>query len=104
MDLQQYLDGGPFERVGFVMKDGEVIEAENVCADPRNGAEIKGEDLLKYMPDAVATFHTHPGTSKVLTRDDYHGFLNWPNHAHYIIGIDGIAKYIVVDGEVVIES
>jgi proteasome lid subunit RPN8/RPN11 len=103
MNLDRYLDS-EFERVGFVLKDGEVVEVENVCPDPRNGFEVKDTDLMKYPPIAVATWHTHPGKSKVLSREDYHGFRNYPELAHYIVGIDGISKYIVKEGDVLIDA
>jgi proteasome lid subunit RPN8/RPN11 len=94
---------GEFERVGFILKSGEIVEVENICDDPRNGFEVKGEDLLKYADEAAATWHTHPNTSKVLSVNDYESFLGWPHLKHYIVGVDGIACYVVKDEEVIVE-
>lgn len=90
------------ERVGFVMKNGDVVEVENQCDDPANGFDVSGEDILKYGTDSIATWHTHPDAPKNLSVGDYHTFLSWPSHRHYIIGNDGVAEYYVEDGEVLI--
>lgn len=95
---------GELERVGFILPDGEVVEVKNVCEDPRNGFQVDAADLLDYALVAVATWHTHPNASKVLTVEDYTGFLNYPDLDHYIIGTDGVAKYVVKDGDVLIDE
>ncbi len=99
--LSRFLDS-EMERVGFILQTGEVVEVENVCPDPRNGFEVTGDDLIHYVPLASATWHTHPGKSKVLSREDYNGFMNYPDLTHFIVGVDGIAKYIVQEGELIL--
>ena len=49
------------ERVGFILEDGELVEVENVCPEPEEGFEVRGEDLVEYAERAVASWHTHPG-------------------------------------------
>ena len=91
---------GPHERVGFVLEGDEVVEVENIHADPENGFRVRGEDIAKYAMGAKATWHTHPGQSGNLSMEDYYTFLNWPELRHFIIGTDGVAEYYVEDGEV----
>ncbi|MES0134517.1 hypothetical protein NKJ88_06075 [Mesorhizobium sp. M0016] len=94
--------GGDVERVGFVLKNGKVIEVQNICENPAEGFDVSGEDIALYALTARATWHTHPNASHNLSANDFNTFLNWPELDHYIIGNDGIRKYIVEDGEVLI--
>lgn len=92
------------ERVGFVLQSGEIVEVENICHDPRGGFEVRGEDLMKYMGEAIATWHTHPGQDCNLSPNDWYGFKNYPNLRHYIIGTDGVAEYYVNDAGMVLRA
>lgn len=96
------LNEGENERVGFILNDGSIIELENICSDPLNGFEVKGDDLLLYEDRVIATWHTHPGASSNPSIGDFHAVLNYPDWDHYIIGEDGIQRYRVVNGRVVI--
>jgi hypothetical protein len=95
---------GDFERVGFILKTGEIVEVANICENPSEGFDVSGADLLKFAPIAQATWHTHPGADSNLSTSDWHSFLNWPELDHYIIGNDGVTKFVVEDGEVLIAS
>lgn len=88
--------------MGFILKTGEIVEVENICDDPENGFEIRGEDLLKYIDDVVAAWHTHPGKDSNLTVGDHQSFLNYKDWRHYIVGTDGVTCYVVEDGKVII--
>ena len=99
--LLTYFEGEK-ERVGFVLRDGTLVEVANHCSDPENGFEVSGEDIIRYTDDAVATWHTHPGETNNLSVGDYQTFLSWPNLRHFIIGTNGIREYYVEDGEVLI--
>lgn len=101
--LLSKLDGS-LERVGFVLKSGEVIEVENKCDNPEEGFDVSGTDIIRYSGDAVATWHTHPNVTANLSMNDYETFLNWSELDHYIIGTDGVVKYIVVEGELIVAS
>lgn len=90
------------ERVGFVSREGAIIEVENVCHDPVNGFEIRGEDLVTHGEEASATWHTHPGVDSNLSFGDYRSFLNYPTLTHYIVGTDGVTGYVVENGKVVV--
>ena len=92
--LKFYKPTGP-ERIGFVLKDGQIVECENVAAAPEDGFEFKPEDLIKYEKQVASSWHTHPGMSGNLSSDDYEGFLNWPDWKHIIIGNDGVSEYKV---------
>lgn len=96
-----YQDTGP-ELVGFIMPDGAVIKVANICSEPEHGFEISVEDILKYCDDAIASWHTHPGSTNVLSVSDFISFRAWPEMDHYILGNNGVQKYIVTDGEVLI--
>ncbi len=99
--LSAYLSPGP-ERVGFVLRDGAVVEVPNRCHDPENGFDVSPTDLLKYEDDVTASWHTHPGCSSNLSEADRQSFLNYPDWDHYIIGDDGVARYAVHSGIVVL--
>jgi proteasome lid subunit RPN8/RPN11 len=93
------------ERVGFILTDGSVVEVENVA--PKKLAKhqfaVSAEDLVRYEDTAVATWHTHPGTTGNLTYEDMLSFKSWPDLTHYIVGNDGVWTFRVEDGEVVRE-
>lgn len=93
---------GTVERVGFVLKTGEIVEVANICDKPEEGFDVAGFDLVRFTPIAEATWHTHPGSDSNLSANDWHSFKNWPELEHYIIGKDGISKYVVRDGDVLI--
>lgn len=91
---------GENERVGLVLKDGTVVELENICHDPKNGFEVDAAELVKYYSDAVATWHTHPDATSNLSVGDLQSYLNYPELTHYLVGTDGVATYFVENGRV----
>lgn len=90
------------ERVGFVMKSGKIVEVQNICDKPEEGFDVSGEDIALYALDARATWHTHPKADYNLSANDFNTYLNWPELDHFIIGNNGIRRYVVADGEVLI--
>lgn len=94
------LNNNETERVGLVLKSGEIIEMQNHCADPSNGFETDGLDFLKYDGDILATWHTHPNANSNLSQGDKQSFLNWPDLDHYIVGMDGVSRYFIENGKV----
>ncbi len=96
--------GDKLERCGLVLKDGAVIELDNVAEEPEQGYEIAAKDVVKYEDDIVATWHTHPNHDSNLSERDYFGFLMWPNLKHYVVGTNGVAGYIVKDGIIINED
>lgn len=98
--LMQFLEQDGNERVGFVLKDGSTVEISNICQDPKNGFDVDGADLLRYLDDAVATWHTHPNATSNLSVGDLQSYLNYPELTHYIAGTDGVATYYVENGRV----
>jgi proteasome lid subunit RPN8/RPN11 len=97
-----HLYEGDKERCGFILKTGEIVECENICEQPTEGFDFRGEDLVLYTPVAAASWHTHPGEDSNLSAGDFHSFINWPELEHYIIGNDGVTKYVVADGDVLV--
>lgn len=95
---------GSRERVGFILPGDEIVEVENICEDPENGFDVAGADLLKYAENAIASWHTHPGQSANLSVEDLNAFRCWPQLAHYIIGTDGVRRYVVREGEVLADA
>ena len=93
---------GDNERVGFIMPNDKIVEVQNVCSEPEDGFDVSPEDLLLYLDDAVATWHTHPKTTSNLSVRDFETFLFHPHLRHYIVGTDGISEYYVEDGEVLV--
>lgn len=100
IDMAQFYSSNGPERVGFLLKDGKVVEVENIASDPLQAFQVSADDLLKYEGKAAATWHTHPGATRNLSVADYHTFLAWPELEHYIIGSNGVRHYQVRDGEV----
>lgn len=90
------------EHAGFILPRGKVVEVTNTSEAPAESFDVSGEDIIKYEKTAVGTWHTHPKADSNLSVGDMETFLNWPDLEHYIIGTDGITKYIVADGEVLI--
>lgn len=90
------------ERGGLILKDGSVIEFKNVAEVPKEGflPEIT-VDLLAHLDNALATWHTHPGASANLSVEDWETFTQWPDHAHAIVGTDGVRWYRVERGVVI---
>lgn len=95
-----YSDAGP-ERIGFILKDGTVLEVANAHPTPATGACISADELAVYEGQASGFWHTHPGATCNLTIDDWRSFRDYPDHEHVIIGNNGIARYVVEDGEVI---
>ncbi len=103
--LQEFLKkiyDDKIEHVGFVLPNDEMVEVKNMSDNPEGSFDVSGEDILKYEDIAVATWHTHPNGSSNLSAGDMETFLNWPNLDHFIVGTDGITKYVVKDNEVLI--
>src|SRR4029077_12020563 len=68
--LKKFLTGDK-ERVGFVLKTGQIVDVPNVCLEPEKGFLVRAEDLLKYEGKVAATWHTHPQGTAVLSVGDY---------------------------------
>lgn len=98
--------GDKLERCGLVMKDGTVIELENIAPEPEIGFEMNPEAVLPLLQtgEVEATWHTHPKHDPILSGEDYNFFTAWPDLAHIIIGRKGrkklMTRYRVEDGVV----
>lgn len=92
------------EACGLIGATGEVYPVDNVHAEPTKGFRLKPDDMLQLMQEheITGTWHTHPEGDSTLSQEDYAGFLQWPDLEHYIVSKDGVAKYIVDDGLVLI--
>lgn len=93
-------DTDTVERCGLILKDGTIIEVDNIAEVPEQSFEIPAEKLVEYEDQLAATWHTHPFQSSIFSEKDYFGFLMWPSVMHYIIGTDGVSAYKVEDGVV----
>lgn len=90
---QFYSDTGP-ERVGFIGDKNQIIEVQNVSAEPNNGFLVSPEDTIKCIDrGAWATWHTHPSQDSNLSGEDHRMFLNWPYMTHFIVGADGVKAF-----------
>lgn len=96
--------GDTLERCGLVLKNGKVVELTNISPEPEKGFEISPDDMVKYEDNIKASWHTHPDHDSNLSEKDYFGFLMWPMIDHYIVGINGVSKYVVRDGIVINED
>lgn len=90
------------ERVGFILKDGSVIEVPNILSS-EDEFQVAGQHIMEYVISgkAIATWHTHPKKDANLTIQDHEMFLRYPELDHYILGTDGLRKYYVRNGKVI---
>ena len=86
------------ERCGFILKNNVVLEVENTHPQPEFGFEICAKDIVENEDKLKGTWHTHPNSNAILSHEDYTCFLNWPKLEHYILGQNGIRRYVVKDG------
>lgn len=99
-ELLAKLADGP-ERGGLVLLDGTIVELTNTAADPNEGFQPASTELVAYIDNAAATWHTHPGETANLSVEDWETFILWPNLQHLIIGTDGVRQYGVKNGAVI---
>ena len=99
--LLKYYDEN-VERVGFILPRNKIVEVENTSSNPERGFDVSDADILKYGDVAVATWHTHPNADNNLSAVDMETFLLWDSIPHYIVGNNGVRKYVVENGEVLI--
>lgn len=93
---------GEDERVGFILKDGTIVECQNISNSPSDSFEVTAESIIEHADQAVATWHTHPKSDNNLSMNDYHMFVSWPELRHYILGTNGCREYYVENGDVLI--
>ena len=89
------------EMCGFILDKRRCVQLKNVHPEPTEGFEIDPEDTLRYLDRIKGIWHTHPNEPAVLSGHDKLCMEMWPDIPHYIIGSDGIRKYVVKDGAVV---
>jgi proteasome lid subunit RPN8/RPN11 len=95
------------ERCGLILKDGTIIEVENVAADKTLGYQMSPLSVLPFVEEGLVagTWHTHPDTDPNLSGEDYSGFLGWPDLEHSIVGWRNgkatVLRYRVEDGLVI---
>jgi len=95
------------ERCGLILKDGSIVEIENIAEEKTDGYDMNPAAVLPFLEaDLIAgTWHTHPGGDPNLSGEDYAGFLAYPDLEHSIIGWrDGqvtVARYKIENGLVI---
>lgn len=96
------------ERCGLILKDGSIVEIENVHEKPEEGYLMRSDAVIPFISNDMVsgTWHTHPGGDPTLSGEDYKGFLGWPDFTHHIIGVRKgetvVTCYKVEDGLVLI--
>lgn len=92
-----YTDHLP-ERIGFILKNGDIIELTNTAqkAAEEDVFEFSAVDIVWYSDQVWATWHTHIGSGN-LSCDDFTGFINYPDWLHFIVGNDGVWAYSVFE-------
>lgn len=86
------------ERCGLILRDGSIVEVQNVAQHPEQSFEMDPVAVLPHLKDAVSTWHTHPDSGPVLSGADYKGFLLWPNLEHAVVSPLGVKRYCVREG------
>lgn len=93
---------GTPERGGFVLNDGSLMELANASDTPMEGAFLNPTpEQLQRLPDAIGTWHTHPGATANLSVGDFETFVGWPAMTHAIVGTDGVRWYAVKNNAVI---
>lgn len=92
--LSRFHTPGP-ERVGLILRNGEIVELNNISGAPDNSFGVAPEEMIRYEGEAVATWHTHPSGTAAISTEDYLGFRMWPDLLHLIVGTDGVRGYTV---------
>ena len=87
--------GAETERCGVIEANQIIAEVPNLSKDPKNTFTFRMEDLHNGVE---ATWHSHPVTAANLSIEDYRFFQSWPQMVHFIIGVDGVRCYQVIDG------
>jgi proteasome lid subunit RPN8/RPN11 len=102
--LKAFIDGLPRERVGLVLKSGEIVELPNVSSEPDDSFLVMATDMMPFLSAMVATWHTHPkgGLSPSVT--DMESFAMWPDLKHYIVAPEGVRAFTVTETGSVIEA
>jgi proteasome lid subunit RPN8/RPN11 len=94
----------PNEICGLVVK-GQIVELDNIHPEPTKGFRMEPIELLHYIEDATASWHTHPDSDPGLSEEDYAGFTQWPKLVHHIIGVRAgvttVETYDIIDGLVI---
>lgn len=98
-----YSDNGP-ERGGYIDKENNFIEVENIFDSPNSAFLFSYEDEDRLSENGTATVHTHPNASSNLSKDDYDTFLNWWSLYHLIVGKDGITCYKISESGSVVKE
>lgn len=91
IQLENFYSEKGEERCGFITEKG-ISEAKNIAAEPLEGFQIAGEEIIEYVENqsAWATWHTHPSVDCNLSGRDHAMFKMWSNLYHFVIGKDGI--------------
>lgn len=103
-DLRRIFDQSTIEACGFVLKDGSLLQVDNVAKNPEENFQVSEEDLDLYEAQAVATWHTHLNGTCNLSVEDYMCFLVFPQLEHYIYDGGRLATYTVQDNLILLKK
>lgn len=87
-----------FEVAGFILADGLIVQTEGESSEGH--VTIDDTDILKYVDQAVATWHTHVSGTANLSVHDWDTFVSNCDLKHFIIAVDEVRGYEVVNGSV----
>lgn len=86
------------EAAGFILKSGQMVEVKGTAT--ADSIAVASEDILAYIDQAAATWHTHTNGTANLSMEDYESFVSNPNLKHFIVAVDEVRGYEVVNGQV----
>ena len=91
------------ERCGLILKDGTILELENLHPDPVHFYEMNPE---KYLDEAWAIWHCHPQTTGNLSVDDYLNFSTPPMNTfvHFIVDEKLVWRYVWEGGRLLVDD
>ncbi len=96
-----YKEDDTQESCGFILDKSRAIQLKNIHSEPTEGFEIDPAETLAYIDRLKGIWHTHPGELAVLSGEDKLYMEQWPELSHYVIGKDGVRKYVVQEGVVI---
>lgn len=92
------------ERGGVVLEDGTVVELNNVAEDTSETFLASPSQILPFLDNMTATWHTHTKESANLSSEDFTTFVGLPDYEHIIVGVNNEIRFYKVKNNAVVNS
>ena len=92
------------ERCGFVLRDGSLVEVENLASDPSNYFLISDESFEEYDGQIFASWHTHTHDSANISMADYETFTTSTLAKHVVVSRKAVAVFSMVGADLMLDG